>query len=64
MIQKTFALGIEDIVKPLAPKARKFGVNLGELFEKYDTDGSGTIFFEEFGICFQNLVLALARYQD
>ena len=47
MIQKTFALGIEDIVKPLATKARKFNVNLGLLFEKYDTDKNNRLSAEE-----------------
>ena len=45
--QQTFNLGIEDIVKPLATKARKFGVNLGVLFDKYDTDRNGRLSAEE-----------------
>ena len=38
MSQQTFNLSIEDIVKPLATKIRKFNVNLNWLFDKYDTD--------------------------
>ena len=45
--QQTFALSIEDIVKPLATKARKFGVKLGPLFHKYDTDGNHRLSAEE-----------------
>ena len=45
--QKTFSLGIEDIVKPLATKARKFNVNLGALFDKYDLDKNHRLSAEE-----------------
>ena len=47
MIPKTFALGIEDIVKPLATKARKFNVDLGDLFARYDTDKNNRLSVEE-----------------
>lgn len=47
MIPKTFALGIEDIVKPLATKARKFNVDLGDLFARYDTDKNNRLSAEE-----------------
>lgn len=47
MIQKTFSLGIEDIVKPLATKIKKFNVKPGELFEKYDTDKNNRLSAEE-----------------
>ena len=47
MSQQTFNLSIEDIVKPLATKIRKFNVNLNWLFDKYDTDKNGRLSAEE-----------------
>ena len=32
----TVAINIEDIIKPLITKIKKFRVDLSELFEKYD----------------------------
>ena len=45
--QKTFSLGIEDVIKPLASKARKFDINLGEMFDKYDKNRNGRLSVEE-----------------
>ena len=45
--QKTFNLSIEDVIKPLASKARKFNLNFGELFDRYDTNRNGLISAEE-----------------
>ena len=47
MKEKTFQLGIEDIVKPLVTKAKKFKVDIGELFDKYDTDKNQRLSAEE-----------------
>ena len=45
--QKTYNICIEDIIKPLATKARKFNVNLVELFDRYDKDRNGRLSAEE-----------------
>mmetsp|Transcript_46373 Transcript_46373/g.61418 ORF Transcript_46373/g.61418 Transcript_46373/m.61418 type:complete len:136 (+) Transcript_46373:2589-2996(+) len=45
--QKTFNLGIEDVIKPLASKARRFQLNLGELFDRYDKNRNGRLSVEE-----------------
>ncbi len=39
--------GIEDIIKPLATKIRKLGVNVHELFEQYDRNKNFRISAEE-----------------
>ena len=45
--KQTFALSIEDIIKPLQTKAIKFDVNLSKQFDKYDTDGNHRLSAEE-----------------
>ena len=35
------------MIKPLASKARKFQINLGELFDKYDRNRNGRLSVEE-----------------
>ena len=45
--QKTFNLSIEDVIKPLATKARKFNANIPELFDRYDKNRNGRLSAEE-----------------
>jgi len=45
--QKTFSLSIEDVIKPLATKARRFNANIGDMFDRYDTDRNGRLSAEE-----------------
>ena len=45
--QKTFSLSIEDIIKPLVTKARRFNANLGDMFDRYDTNKNGRLSAEE-----------------
>ena len=45
--QKTFSLSIEDVIKPLASKARAYNVNLTELFDRYDSNRNGRLSAEE-----------------
>ena len=45
--QKTFNLSIEDVIKPLASRARKYNTNLSVLFDRYDTNRNGLISAEE-----------------
>lgn len=45
--QKVFNLSIEDVIKPLATKARKFNANLSLLFDKFDKNRNGRISAEE-----------------
>ena len=40
-------MSIEDIIKPLASKARKFQINLSELFDRYDKNKNGKLDVEE-----------------
>ena len=47
MVHKGFNLSIEDIIKPLATKARQHKVNFGLLFDKYDTDKNHRLSAEE-----------------
>lgn len=39
--------GIEDIIKPLATKIRKLGVNIHDLFEAYDKNKNFRLSAEE-----------------
>ena len=45
--QKTFSLSIEDVIKPLASKARKLKAGVGSLFDGIDTNRNGLISAEE-----------------
>lgn len=45
--EQVFKTGIEDIIKPLATKIKKFGVNISQLFDKYDLDKNGKLSAEE-----------------
>lgn len=45
--QKTFSLSIEDVIKPLATKARKLNANFAVMFDKYDKDKNGRLSGEE-----------------
>ena len=47
VLQKTFALTIGDLMKPLQSEARRHNRNLGALFDKYDADGNGRLSAEE-----------------
>lgn len=38
-----FVINIEDIVKPLATKVKKYNVNVAMLFEKYDKNKNGRL---------------------
>jgi hypothetical protein len=31
-------VGIEDVIKPMATKLKKFGINFGAVFDKFDTN--------------------------
>ena len=44
---KTFNLSIEDVIKPLASKARRLNVDFRDLFLKYDRNKNGLISAEE-----------------
>jgi len=44
---QSFQIHIEDILKPLATKIKRFNVNIGELFEKADRDKNFCISAEE-----------------
>lgn len=45
--QKVFNLSIEDVIKPLAFKARKFNANIPELFDRYDKNHNARLSAEE-----------------
>ena len=45
--KKIFDLSIEDVIKPMAFLARKYGKDLGELFGKIDSSNDGMISAEE-----------------
>ena len=45
--QKTFSLSIEDIIKPLVTKARRFNANISDMFDRYDTNRNGRLSAEE-----------------
>ena len=45
--QKTFSLSIEDVIKPLASKARKLKAGVGALFDGIDTNRNGLVSAEE-----------------
>ena len=42
-----FSLSIEDVIKPLATKAKRFNANIGGMFDKYDKDRNGRLSAEE-----------------
>lgn len=46
-LQQTVQCSIEDIIKPLATKIKKFNVNVAELFEKYDKNQNRRLSAEE-----------------
>lgn len=43
----SYTVGIEDIIKPLATKVRKFGINLSNMFNKYDKNKNFRLSAEE-----------------
>ena len=45
--RKTFNLSIEDVIKPIATKARVFKANLYQLFTQYDTSRDNALSAEE-----------------
>lgn len=45
--RKTFNLSIEDVIKPIATKARIFKANLSRLFTEYDTSRDNELSAEE-----------------
>ena len=45
--KQTFNLSIEDIIKPLASKARRFQLNLNDLFDRYDKNHNGRLDVDE-----------------
>ena len=55
MKEQIFAINIEDIVKPLSTKIKKYNVNVAMLFEKYDKNKNGRLSARE---------LANALYSD
>ena len=54
MKDQVFKINIEDIVKPLATKIKVFGVNVSQLFDRYDTNGNGRLSAEELARAFKN----------
>ena len=50
----TVAINIEDIIKPLITKIKKFRVNLSELFEKYDKSKNKKLSAEELAQALKN----------
>jgi len=51
---QVFKINIEDIIKPLATKIKLFGVNVSQLFDKYDTNGNGRLSAEELSRALKN----------
>lgn len=49
-----FKIGIEDIIKPLATKVRVFGVNISQLFDKYDANKNGRLSPDELSRALKN----------
>jgi len=45
--QQGFQLGIEDIIKPLATRIRKYNVNVNKIFKDYDKNHNGRLSAEE-----------------
>ena len=45
--QKTFSLSIEDVIKPLASRARKVKGNVSAVFDAIDTNRNGLVSAEE-----------------
>lgn len=45
--QEAFSLSIEDVIKPLATKAKRYNANLGAMFEKYDTNRNNRLSADE-----------------
>lgn len=43
----TFQCNIEDIIKPLATKLRKFNKTIGKIFQEYDNNNNGKLSAEE-----------------
>jgi Ca2+-binding EF-hand superfamily protein len=45
--EQVFSISIEDIIKPLAFKIKKFKVNVAQLFDNYDVNKNGKLSAEE-----------------
>lgn len=41
--EKAFTVGIEDVIKPMATKLRKFNINFGLVFDRFDTNKNGRL---------------------
>jgi len=52
--EQSFQIQIEDIIKPLATKIKKFNVNIGDLFEKADRDKNYQISAQEMAEAISN----------
>ena len=63
-LKQGFNLSIEDIIKPLATKARKHGVNLAELFDKYDVDKNHMLDADELTDALQRNKLLTTKEDD
>ncbi len=48
------AINIEDIIKPLVTKIKKFGVNMSELFDKYDKSKNRKLSADELAFALKN----------
>ena len=45
--QQTFQISIEDVIKPLATKAKKYGAHVSLIFSAYDKDKNSKLSVEE-----------------
>ena len=64
VVQQGFNLSIEDIIKPLATKARKHGIDLGLLFDKYDVDKNHMLDADELTDALQKNKLLTTKEDD
>ena len=62
--KKIFDLSIEDVIKPMATLARKYGKDLGELFGKIDSSNDGMISAEELADHVKRAVGMILRPED